>query len=287
MKWWQTWWFVIPTLALCLPVGLIGLWRRPGISTALRVTGTVLAVAALFAAVLSEEPAPEEAPAAEADSTTPSSELPSEPASSNESTPTKPAKVDVPDLLGTPRDEAERLLIAVGLTVKTIVQVPSDEARGTVIRQGKRAGTSLLPGSAIQLLVAAPYPRVPAVSGRPVADARQALRDAGFRVRVTSEERISGVDGSVLRQTPRGGRRVAPNAFVRVVVLDRVAPAPEPREPSEDCAPGYDPCLIPMTDYDCAGGEGDGPGYVDGPVYIQGSDPYELDTDGDGVACET
>lgn len=52
------------------------------------------------------------------------------------------------------------------------------------------------------------------------------------------------------------------------------------------CTPGYSPCLPPMSDYDCAGGAGNGPGYADGPIYVTGSDPYDLDSDGDGVACE-
>lgn len=52
------------------------------------------------------------------------------------------------------------------------------------------------------------------------------------------------------------------------------------------CTPGYDPCIPPGPDVDCAGGRGDGPRYIDGPVYVTGSDPYGLDRDGDGVGCE-
>lgn len=52
------------------------------------------------------------------------------------------------------------------------------------------------------------------------------------------------------------------------------------------CTPGYSPCLPPASDYDCAGGSGDGPKYVSGPVYVTGDDPYDLDSDGDGVGCE-
>jgi hypothetical protein len=37
---------------------------------------------------------------------------------------------------------------------------------------------------------------------------------------------------------------------------------------------------------DCAGGSGNGPRYVNGPVRVYGSDPYGLDSDGDGVGCE-
>jgi hypothetical protein len=68
---------------------------------------------------------------------------------------------------------------------------------------------------------------------------------------------------------------------------------PDPSEglaaPAEDgggdCQ-GYDPCIEPGDDVDCAGGSGDGPRYVDGPVSVSGADPYGLDTDGDGVGCE-
>jgi micrococcal nuclease len=70
-------------------------------------------------------------------------------------------------------------------------------------------------------------------------------------------------------------------------------PPPTTEEPSEptdspggDCTPGYSPCLARASDYDCAGGSGDGPAYAAGPVRITGSDPYGLDSDGDGVGCE-
>lgn len=51
------------------------------------------------------------------------------------------------------------------------------------------------------------------------------------------------------------------------------------------CTPGYSPCLPPASDYDCAGGGGDGPEYT-GRVRVTGSDPYDLDSDGDGLGCE-
>lgn len=53
-----------------------------------------------------------------------------------------------------------------------------------------------------------------------------------------------------------------------------------------DCQ-GYSPCIPPGPDVDCAGGSGNGPRYVSGPVYVTGSDPYGLDSDGDGVGCES
>ena len=59
----------------------------------------------------------------------------------------------------------------------------------------------------------------------------------------------------------------------------------EPMSPADGCD-GYSPCLKPAVDYDCAGGSGDGPRYAEGPIKVTGPDPYDLDSDGDGVACE-
>ena len=56
---------------------------------------------------------------------------------------------------------------------------------------------------------------------------------------------------------------------------------------AQDCDPNYSGKCVPIaSDVDCAGGNGNGPAYVDGPVYVVGSDIYELDRDGDGVACD-
>jgi resuscitation-promoting factor RpfB len=56
---------------------------------------------------------------------------------------------------------------------------------------------------------------------------------------------------------------------------------------AQDCDANYGGVYVPVaSDVDCAGGSGNGPAYVAGPVYIIGSDIYGLDRDGDGVACE-
>lgn len=63
------------------------------------------------------------------------------------------------------------------------------------------------------------------------------------------------------------------------------AAVPEP-EPANDCDPNYSGCVPIASDVDCAGGSGDGPAYVQGPVTVTGSDIYDLDSDADGVGCE-
>ncbi|GAA1811916.1 hypothetical protein GCM10009682_36590 [Luedemannella flava] len=54
-----------------------------------------------------------------------------------------------------------------------------------------------------------------------------------------------------------------------------------------NCNPNYSPCVPnDPVDVDCAGGSGNGPSYVQGPVRVIGDDVYDLDRDGDGIACD-
>lgn len=70
------------------------------------------------------------------------------------------------------------------------------------------------------------------------------------------------------------------------------AQVPAPVRPAAPAAPSgcdsnYAGACVPIaSDVDCAGGSGNGPAYVRGPVTVVGSDIYGLDRDGDGVGCE-
>jgi len=52
------------------------------------------------------------------------------------------------------------------------------------------------------------------------------------------------------------------------------------------CDPNYTGCVPIDFDVDCAGGSGNGPSYVRGPVQVIGRDVYRLDSDNDGIGCE-
>jgi len=54
-----------------------------------------------------------------------------------------------------------------------------------------------------------------------------------------------------------------------------------------NCDPNYKPCVPIASDVDCAGGSGNGPAYVQGPVQVIGTDIYGLDRDGDGIGCDS
>lgn len=77
------------------------------------------------------------------------------------------------------------------------------------------------------------------------------------------------------------------------IALARREPAPRPTprasaapEPDPECDPNYTPCVPVASDVDCAGGKGNGPAYVRGPVRVIGRDVYGLDRDGDGIGCD-
>lgn len=56
----------------------------------------------------------------------------------------------------------------------------------------------------------------------------------------------------------------------------------------QSCHPSYEGACVPIaSDVDCAGGSGNGPAYVRGPVRVVGPDVYDLDRDGDGIGCES
>jgi hypothetical protein len=83
-----------------------------------------------------------------------------------------------------------------------------------------------------------------------------------------------------------------PDTFASTIPLPPPA-APPALPPSHalppagsGCDPNYDPCVPIASDVDCAGGSGNDPEYVDGPVRVTGRDVYGLDRDGDGIACD-
>ncbi|WP_232677067.1 PASTA domain-containing protein [Nocardioides sp. R-C-SC26] len=200
-----------------------------------------------------------------------------------------PVPVKVPSLRGDSLASAKRAIERAGLVVGMIVKVGSNRPKGSVIQQAPRPGVRVEPGSKVALAIAKPFPRIPSVVGMTKAAAVRALDRAGYTVRIWTKVVRSGRDGVVLQQSPRGRSRVEPGKRIDLTIAKLVKPKPKPQPapaPQQSCTPGYSPCLPPASDYDCAGGSGNGPKYVYHPVRVTGSDPYRLDADGDGWGCE-
>jgi hypothetical protein len=82
-----------------------------------------------------------------------------------------------------------------------------------------------------------------------------------------------------------------PTALTTAAPSPKATPRPTPKATSPassgQCDPNYAGTCVPIaSDVDCAGGGGDGPAYVRGPVRVIGQDIYRLDADHDGIGCE-
>jgi hypothetical protein len=115
-----------------------------------------------------------------------------------------------------------------------------------------------------------------------IARQKAAERERRRRAAIARDQRTcSGGE----KATVRGGDGVPPGcaSYAADLAARRAAQAQAAK-----CDPNYEgACLNPDSpDYDCSGGSGNGPDYT-GPVRSVGSDPFDLDRDGDGYACET
>ena len=133
-----------------------------------------------------------------------------------------PVQITVPDVVGEPRAAAEATLTNAKLTVGAVTQqTSSEQSPGTVLEQSPAAGSSLVSGGKVDLVVAqAPQEAtVPDVRGAAGQAASHTLERAGFKVekrhRKTSEPAQKGV---VLEQSPAGGTRVRKGSTVTIEV---------------------------------------------------------------------
>lgn len=108
--------------------------------------------------------------------------------------------------------------------------------------------------------------------------------ETGVRVRVVRLTLKNGVE--VGRELVSAFVKEAPVAQVKLVGT-RVEPKPKPA-PASNCDSNYIGACVPIaSDVDCAGGSGDGPEYVQGPVEVVGDDVYDLNRDDDNIACDS
>lgn len=117
-----------------------------------------------------------------------------------------------------------------------------------------------------------------------IAQAEATARERRRLARIARDQRTCS---SAEKRTVRDGAGTPAGcaSFAAELAAEQAA---EAEQQTRDCDPNYSgACLKPDSpDYDCAGGSGDGPDYT-GPVQVVGDDPYDLDRDGDGFACES
>jgi hypothetical protein len=108
------------------------------------------------------------------------------------------------------------------------------------------------------------------------AAAAEAARAAEAKAAQEAAAAKAAADAAAKAAAPPAPQYVAP-----------AAPPPAAPPAASGCDPNYSGCVPIASDVDCAGGSGNGPAYVKGPVRVIGSDIYGLDgKDNDGIGCE-
>ena len=132
-----------------------------------------------------------------------------------------PKVVPVPSVVGQSLDAARAALTAVGLALEVAGQrlVPGTAA-GLVIGQDPAAGTSIVVGTVVRVVVSATDPsvEVPDVRQQTSANAQALLAQVSLRLQVTSTVPTVQQAGIVLTQDPVAGSRVPTGSTISVVL---------------------------------------------------------------------
>lgn len=112
-----------------------------------------------------------------------------------------------------------------------------------------------------------------------LAEGKRVVRTKGVNGVRTLTYEVTTTDGV------RTAKKLVKSAVTKQPVTQVVAVGTK-KPQSSKCDPNYSGCVPIASDVDCAGGSGKGPAYVSGPIRVIGNDIYDLDRDGDGIACD-
>jgi membrane peptidoglycan carboxypeptidase len=133
--------------------------------------------------------------------------------------PPPPPAMGVPDVVGLPQGQAQAILARAGFQVSART-IPSAKPKGTVVRQGPRAGTKVRQGTTVYLAISGGRTGgdvvVPGVVGLQVSVARALLAARGLTSGLAYSN--SGRPGRVNAQSPGAGARLPKGSSVTLVV---------------------------------------------------------------------
>jgi serine/threonine-protein kinase len=145
---------------------------------------------------------------------------------------TGPGSLALPSVVGLPEAQAVSRLKAAGLSPTPLLAPSAKVAPGRVISTDPSAGTEVLLGSGVTVLVSGGPAQVgvPDVTGSSQADATAALSAAGLKLgTVTQQASAEQTPGTVLSQSPAAGTKVKAGEAVNLVVA---------QAPRETAVPG-------------------------------------------------
>jgi penicillin-binding protein 1A len=134
--------------------------------------------------------------------------------------PPAPPSMGVPDVVGLPQGQAQAILFRAGFRVSART-IPSAKPKGTVVRQGPRAGSKVRQGTTVYLAISGGRGGgrdvvVPGVVGLQVSVAQALLSARGLNSGLAYS--ASGRPGRVSAQSPGAGARLPKGSYVTLVV---------------------------------------------------------------------
>lgn len=132
-----------------------------------------------------------------------------------------PQRIPVPDLNGYDAALAEQILAAAGLAVGRTEATQAPAPKDVVINSRPPAGTSLLPGASVTLVVSvgAPTIPVPNLAGLTPLDADSALARVGLRLGTSMRRTMpTAREGTIIDQDPAPGTLSAPGTPINVTL---------------------------------------------------------------------
>lgn len=142
-----------------------------------------------------------------------------------------PEAVDVPDLTGKTREEAQKALADLGLEMQVKGEEDAAGAKaGTITRLSPQAGSTVAKGGTVDVWVATGNVKLPDVKGLSLEEATSTLEGVGLTVESSEREDAEHDPGTVVEQTPPGGgdTTAAVGSTVRLVVAKAVGPSTMP-----------------------------------------------------------
>jgi hypothetical protein len=177
---------------------------------------------------------------------------------------------------------------------------PSDVAPST-IAPSTVAPSTIAPSTVPPTTIAPVRPAAPktttvkrvVVEDRKIAFPRVAVQDSSLEKgrKVVTRRGVAGTKRMTYELTLVNGvethKRLVRQVVVKAPVSQITSIGTKVAQPTGNCDPNYAGGCVPIaSDVDCAGGSGNGPAYVQGPVDVVGTDIYRLDADHDGIGCE-
>jgi hypothetical protein len=197
-------------------------------------------------------------------------------------------------LSGTSKVVAWSIAAVVALSAANMVSASSDPAQETPPKGDNVVAQNVPPEPEVEKKTVNETETIPfdkkTIEDSNLEKGKTTLRTSGSNGTRTLTYEITYTDGKETSKTLIKNEITKEPVNEVVAIGTYVALPPKPRQPrspgGDGCDPNYSGCVPVASDVDCAGGSGNGPAYARGPVSVIGSDIYDLDRDGDGVACE-